>query len=244
MRTMGCHSAPPGIDLKDAEARGRLLANAQPVLTSAGRGWERLQADLEHQPFVEVRDTAHRHHVVTLCLSNARNERRLGRRWETAEIHRGRVAFTPAGAELTSLCPEPVCFLNVLLEPALVEEAAPLSARPATFNPVFMSHPDHGLSQLMLAVLDALRDDSALADLRAESIGLALARQLVRHHSDVAAEETRWNHGLTATQLRRVEDLVAAPPEGRLTVKALADTARLSVPHFTRQFRLTTGLSP
>lgn len=233
-----------GLDLKDVEARKRLLANPMPVLTSAGRGWAGLQADLEDQPAVEVRDVAHSQHVATLCLCDGAHERRMAGRSEREQLRHGLTALAPAGQPMTSLCAGRARYLNVLLDPALVKGAAPRGRGTATLSAVFLNEPDPGLSRLLFSVLHALEEDSALADLRAESLGVALARHLLRHHSDAGDEETRWNHGLTAAQLRRVEEVVAARPAERLTVQAMADTVGLSLPHFTRQFRHATGQSP
>ncbi|MEI6487060.1 MAG: helix-turn-helix domain-containing protein [Sphingomonadales bacterium] len=247
---MAASSASPridlaaGIDLRDDQARSRLFANRALAASSAGRRWGAIQADLETQPFLDVNKVFHRHHVVSLALSAGANERWLDGEHRQEQLADGLVAVVPAGVALSTMTGTPVHYMNVMLDPDFLAELPDRHGPAPQLRATFVDQVDPVLSGLMREVQAALLADGGLADLRAEALGLAIARHLLRHHSDIGDSGIRWNYGLTRAQLRKVEEHVLACHGDSLSVQALADLLGLSVPHFSRQFRQATGLSP
>lgn len=233
-----------GIDLRDERARSRLFSNRAPAVSSAGRRWGAMQADLETQPFLDVHKVSHRHHVVSLALSAGLNERWLDREHRQERLADGLVAVVPAGVALSTRSDSHLHFMNVVLDPDFLAELPDRHGPVPRLHPTFMDQIDPVLTGLMREVHAALLEDGGLADLRAEALGLAIARHLLRHHSDVGESGLRWNYGLTRAQLRKVEAHVLACHGDSLSVQGLADLLGQSVPHFSRQFRKATGLSP
>ena len=77
-----------------------------------------------------------------------------------------------------------------------------------------------------------------------EAMSLALVHYLSRRYWDGASTEASKACRLTRPQLRRVADYVDARLGGELRIRDLAVVAGLSVGHFHRAFRSTTGLTP
>ncbi|OYU14988.1 MAG: hypothetical protein CFE37_08055 [Alphaproteobacteria bacterium PA4] len=236
--------ADAGIDLRDGRVRTRLFANRAPMVSSAGRRWGAMQADLETQPFLDVHQVSHRHHVLSFTLSSGINERRLERERRRETMTKGMVAVVPAGMTLSTRTDTPLQYMNVILDPDVLAELPDRPGPAPRLRPTFLSNDDPALGGLMREVHDVLLDEGGLADLRAEALGLSIARHLLRHHAEGGDNGLRWNYGLTRAQLRKVEEHILACHGDSLTVQALADLLGLSMPHFSRQFRQATGLSP
>ncbi|MDY0881673.1 helix-turn-helix domain-containing protein [Dongia soli] len=58
------------------------------------------------------------------------------------------------------------------------------------------------------------------------------------------ADQNAGRGGLSAWQLRRIDTLVEAEPGKQISVPRLAETVGLSVSHFTRAFKVSTGQPP
>ncbi len=88
-----------------------------------------------------------------------------------------------------------------------------------------------------------------LGDLYADSLATMLAVSLLRNHSSLGRGAARRTErepsgGLTRATLRRVTDYVEENLSGELTLAELSGVAHMSPFHFSRVFKLSTGLSP
>jgi AraC family transcriptional regulator len=77
-----------------------------------------------------------------------------------------------------------------------------------------------------------------------DSVEQAIALALVEGHAVKHRSERTYRGGLAPARLRRVIELVHARIEDEVTLKELAESAGLSVPHFSQMFRKSTGESP
>jgi AraC family transcriptional regulator len=77
-----------------------------------------------------------------------------------------------------------------------------------------------------------------------DSIELALAAALVNDYAVRRPSPRIYPGGLTPARLRKVMELVHAGMESDLSLEELADAAGLSITHFSRMFRESTGQSP
>jgi len=77
-----------------------------------------------------------------------------------------------------------------------------------------------------------------------DSIEQALAVALVNDYAFRRPSPRIYRGGLTPARLRKVVELVDAEMDGDLSLDELADAAGLSITHFSRMFRKSTGQSP
>lgn len=77
-----------------------------------------------------------------------------------------------------------------------------------------------------------------------DSIELALAVALVNDYAFRRPSPRIYRGGLTPARLRKVVELVHAEMDGDLSLEELANTAGLSITHFSQMFRQSTGQSP
>jgi AraC-like DNA-binding protein len=80
--------------------------------------------------------------------------------------------------------------------------------------------------------------------LYAESIALALAVQLVRNHGTDPVKPAPIRGGLAPWQLRRVFHYLEENLAKDVSLSELAAIVNLSTAHFSRQFKMSTGLPP
>ena len=77
-----------------------------------------------------------------------------------------------------------------------------------------------------------------------DSIEQALAVALVDGYAVRRRSMRTYRGGLGPTRLRRIKDLVHAKMEDELTLHEMAQSVELSVAHFSRMFRNSTGETP
>jgi AraC family transcriptional regulator len=77
-----------------------------------------------------------------------------------------------------------------------------------------------------------------------EALATALAAQLLRHHAVAAVQPVACRGGLPPTRLRRVRDHIEAHLGEAMSLQTLARLAELSLHHFCRAFKKSTGLPP
>ncbi|MBA1155802.1 helix-turn-helix domain-containing protein [Microvirga mediterraneensis] len=98
---------------------------------------------------------------------------------------------------------------------------------------------------LLLAMRPALaaRPDET-PELFVDHLALALSIHVARRYGDVAALPRQWGGGLAPWQERRAKELLDVHMGGGITLDTLARSCGLSVRHFTRAFRQSTGMAP
>jgi AraC family transcriptional regulator len=99
---------------------------------------------------------------------------------------------------------------------------------------------DPELAGLVRAMAHEIESGCPHGSLFAETVSVGVLLRLARTHGRQARERGK----LSATQMRRVDDLIAASSSSGPALGALADAAGYSKSHFVRLFRLSTGESP
>jgi len=99
---------------------------------------------------------------------------------------------------------------------------------------------DEGLARLLRAMVHEVADGCPQGALYAETLSAGLLLRLAR----VQGRERRERRLLTAAQLRRVDDCIAAAAGASPSLAELAAAAGLSRAQFVRLFRRSTGRSP
>jgi AraC family transcriptional regulator len=99
---------------------------------------------------------------------------------------------------------------------------------------------DDELAGVVRAMAREVQEGCPHGALYAESLSASVLLRVARTHGRARRERGL----LTAAQLRRVDELIAAGAAGGPTLAALADAAGYSKAHFVRLFRRSTGMPP
>jgi AraC family transcriptional regulator len=159
----------------------------------------------------------------------------------------GSVLVVPAGSPARYRWGRHSDSLHVFLEPGLVTRVA---AEAFGLDPARLSVPALDNLQLpplrdaMLAVNDELTAHAPGGRLAVESLANVIAVHLVRNASAPGPPAGSAAGVLARDRLRAVVEYVEENLDAGLTLQQMAAAAHLSVYHFARQFRATTGLPP
>jgi AraC family transcriptional regulator len=97
---------------------------------------------------------------------------------------------------------------------------------------------------LLLAIRPALAAPGQASELFVDHLAMALATHVAHTYGGMRARSEPKLGTLARWQERRAKELLAANLTGGITLADLAKACELSIRHFTRAFRGTTGLSP
>src|SRR3984893_6035546 len=187
-----------------------------------------------HMLLVNIRGGAEHLTVATDC----------GHRYEGPD-RPGAVSFVPGNCERRLL--------------GVRSEWASVSLRPELFDGLGASDPD-GRRRIEIAAFTNVEDsflsgavgefwrllnaDGSLDPVYAEALSLALAHYLTRRFGAIAADDIVSPAKLAPWQVRRVTEFVEASISAEVRIADLATLVGISVGHFHRAFRATTGRTP
>jgi AraC family transcriptional regulator len=97
---------------------------------------------------------------------------------------------------------------------------------------------------LLLAIRPALSAPTQASELFVDHIAMALATHVAHTYGGMRAKSDAKIGRLAPWQERRAKELLAANLTGGITLADLAKACELSIRHFTRAFRASTGMSP
>ena len=169
-------------------------------------------------------------------------EARLRRDHGSLEGFRGsrHLSFVPAGTEVWGHCDRPATFAAVFIRfsEELLEEAGAqgwlADARPR------LMFDDPLLWQLAANLASEVEDPTSGSVLLVEGVAQALAVRTAR----AQLQAPRRKGGLAGWQLRRVTEYLNAYHDRDIAIADLAAIAGLSMFHFARAFKASTGVSP
>lgn len=167
-------------------------------------------------------------------------------RCDGAEVHRlqvpGDIKVIPAGYSRVWEIAAPTTKLVIDLTPAFVREVADAMEIDADRTAIApqLHLADKRIEHIGWALLKELESSDALGRVYAESLGWALAAQLLRRS---APAEPRRSSGLPPRRLQRVLDYVRDNLAQDLSLRELAAIAGVSPTHFKTQFRKSMGVA-
>jgi AraC family transcriptional regulator len=103
---------------------------------------------------------------------------------------------------------------------------------------------DTTISSLGTAILPALNHPDQVNQLFVDHILFALGAHVAQTYGGMRPLSRPVLGGLAPWQVRRAKELLSANLDGRVPLKELAKECGLSVSHFSRAFRRTTGAAP
>jgi len=109
---------------------------------------------------------------------------------------------------------------------------------------VKLTIPDRQVELLMSAMQADLEAGSPAGSIYGESLGNTLGTYLVKRHGVFASKLEEHKGGLPKPRLNRVLEYVDQHLEDNVSLTALAEVAGLSMYHFAKAFKQSTGAPP
>lgn len=234
-----------GVGRRDKYTPGGLLASSTQL------GWHNVRVEIRHHAGGEIANRAvqaetevaidlfgHTESVVT---------RRSGRTSEVTRSERGMIWMCPSGVveDVIHLSSPMTRQLHMFL-PARLFSAEALGDRLGRFSPADLRYAtgfhDPLVAGIGQGVAQELLAPTWLGSFLIETLSVALAARILQRHAPTAREQPRTGRGLSAVQERRAKELMDA--NLNTTLPEIAATCQLSVTHFVRAFRQSTGISP
>ena len=226
------------------DATSFLVYDRPALASSADQAWPGLRVERYQLEAMAMPAHAHDQHLLILHqgVQPVRSSRRNGSRTEEDLFRAGDAGLYPAGEYGPTAWHGPADIIQLHLDTQALENRASLPANKFVLRDRFRFE-DGLLTQLGRQLLAAAGTRHALGLLYVESLTNALCYHLLEHH---ATQQPRPAPGRTlpGPVLARIEAYLEGNMEQVVTVEVLAGLANLSVFHFMRCFRHTTGQSP
>jgi AraC family transcriptional regulator len=103
---------------------------------------------------------------------------------------------------------------------------------------------DVTISSLRGTMLLALANPEQVSQLFVDHVMLAVGTHVAQTYGGMRPASPRVRGGLAPWQVRRAKEILSARLDGSLPLQEVARECHLSMSHFSRQFRRTTGLPP
>lgn len=232
--------SPPAIGLADD-----LRFFQADVVTKRSESWTGGKAILlERRPHGQITQFAHclGRHTITMHLDGANTSTTLrydGGPRNVAGSTIGQTMFVPAGHRLEGSAdfPSRIRHLVLLFDPKLAEED--IEERVETM-PYQQSLKDGIVAGQMRALQNELDYPGPMSRLFVQSLCCEIAVRIFRMSKVLSP--ARASGGLAPRRLRSVKDYIEAQLSGNITLSDLAAVAGISRSHFSRAFRVSTGI--
>lgn len=217
------------------------------VETSATHAWSGLRVERYQLDAMALPAHFHQHHLLILHQGNnpVHSQRQNGIQTEEALFSFGDAGLYPAGEYGRSGWDGPTDTIHLYLDAQWLETRIRESVELTHFAlRDRFQFKDELLTQLGQQLLLAVGSQHALGHLYAESLINTLSYHLIEHHATFERRITGTSTRLPGPVLDRIDAYLEAFVQESITLEALAGLANLSVFHFARRFKRTTGLSP
>lgn len=187
-------------------------------------------------------------HEINIPISGNLTTERMttnGRRQIFCGRGNGNICITHAGQTVGAFWEKPLDNLGIWLAPDFVERVAVENR----FSPKFdftesVDEKDLLIQHIGLALLAESENAGSEGKFYAESLINTLILHILKNHSTAKSVAENTNGGLSGYKLRRVKEFIDANLETDLSLSSLAAVADLSLFHFARAFRKSTGQTP
>jgi AraC family transcriptional regulator len=213
-------------------------------------GWSSLYASVQKEaPYWDEFKPVQDHMIVLHLDGPVKVDRALGKERRSEIIPASGLFILPGGLEFGVGIDGWLETLHIYLRHKILTEVAAELYRgdPAKVEILpRLGGDDPSLARLALCVRDALYDADPAGPLMVDYLAHALATRLVQNHSNVQAGLSRnlSGRGLDRKSVAKVVDFIRAHIDGPISLADLAATVGLSVTHFARQFKASTGMAP
>lgn len=236
------------VDFTQEDACAEVLPRS-PLVSSYHAKWDGIRLDIHQQPAYETPEHSPQQHVISVNLAHhlTKAERVLDGRFQEENIHNGHVAIVPANTHHISRWASETEFLLLSLEPAffnrIILESADLQG--VELKPHFAA-PEPFIQQIGLALKSELESNGVGSKIYIESLKTTLCIHLLKHYSIASDKVTHFsnNKGLSPRKLRQAISYIHDNLETDLSLAEIAAVVEMSMYHFSRLFKQSTGFAP
>jgi AraC family transcriptional regulator len=132
----------------------------------------------------------------------------------------------------------PRAALNAIADDTNAPRIGDLSYKPGA------GHDDVLISSLRSTMLLTLANPEQVNQLFVDHVMLAVGMHVAQTYGGMRPLSPRVRGGLAPWQVRRAKEILSAHLDGDISLQEVARECHLSMSHFSRQFRRTTGLPP
>jgi AraC family transcriptional regulator len=187
-------------------------------------------------------------YLVALTLRDFLNRQLWedGRPMPVCDLRAGHVKFLDLKCDPVALLDKPYHALFFYLPRSALNAIADEAEAPriGDLNHNHVSFDDATVGNLGRAVLPALSHPDQANHLFVEHVLLGVGAHVAQTYCGMRPRSRLVRGGLAPWQVRRTEEILCANLDGRVSVREVARECGLSVSHFSRAFRHTTGVAP
>ncbi|MDM9379098.1 AraC family transcriptional regulator [Chlorogloeopsis sp. ULAP01] len=218
-----------------------------PVISSYNAKWNGIRLDFHRQPGSETPEHSPTQHALSISLANRpiKAERVLGGRIQTENIKYGDIVVVPANIN-HKLCWESEAeFIVISLDAELFDRVSydTIDLQRYEIIPHFAS-PDPLIQHIGLALKSELESVNTGSILYIDSLAVTLCLHLLKKYSKFLAAIPTYSEGLSQIRLRKAIEYIDENLDQDLSLVEIADVVQMSMYHFSRLFKQSTGLSP
>jgi AraC family transcriptional regulator len=217
------------------------------VASSVAQAWPGLRVERYQLEAMALPPHFHNDHLLLLHEGKqaVRSSRRSGSRVEEDLFRCGDAGLYPAGEYGSLAWYGPADVIHIHLDAKLLEARVHQSLNLTRFALRDQFRLEDGLlTQVGRQLLAVTGAEHTLGQLYGESLATTLSYHLVAHYATYERLLGTAGARLPTAVLARIDEYIESAAEHLITLEALADLANLSVFHFARRFKLTTGESP
>ncbi|QSJ20696.1 helix-turn-helix transcriptional regulator [Nostoc sp. UHCC 0702] len=236
------------VDFAQEDAISEIVPRS-PLISSYHARWNGIRLDHHRQPAHETPEHSFQQHIITICLEPGvtKAERVFNGRLQDEHIAYGDVVVIPANTHHISRWQSEVEFLILSLEQAFFTRAAfeSIDFQSVEITPHFAAS-NPLIQQIGLALKSELESDHRGSRIYIESLTTTLCIHLLKHYS-VSSDQIFSDSnakGLSPRKLQQVIDYINDNLEKDLSLAEISQVVGMSIYHFSRLFKLSTGFTP
>ncbi|WP_308418362.1 AraC family transcriptional regulator [Nostoc sp. CENA543] len=236
------------VDFAQEDSYSEILPRS-PHISSYHQKWEGLRFDVHQQPGHETPEHLLQQHAITISLEPIINkaERVFDGNLQSENIANGDVAIIPAHINHISRWQSPAEFIVIGIEPAFLKRVAIETGdwQEYDIKPRFAA-PDPLIHHIGLALKSELEFHDQSSRIYIESLTNTLCVHILKHYCVASANNLYYakDKGLSSWKLKQAIAYINDNLEQDLALAEIAAIVDMSMYHFSRLFKQSTGLAP
>lgn len=234
------------VDLAQKNSYEEILPRS-PLISSYHNHWEGLRLDYHRQPSHETPEHFVQQHVISITLKPVMAERLFNGNFQQENLVHGDVAIIPAQIKHLSRWYSDAEFIIISVEPAFLTKVAIETGdwQELEVKPRFAA-PDPLIHQLGLALQAELVSPENSSRIYRESLTNTLCVHLLKNYCTTNHNSLYYakDKGLSSWKLKQAIAYINDNLNQDLTLAEIAAVVDMSMYHFSRLFKQSTGLAP
>jgi AraC family transcriptional regulator len=234
------------VDLTQPDSVSQVISRT-PVLSSQFAQWNGIFFTRYCHSVHESPTHEWTQHLIGITGSgcSAQVEHRLDNQLHQHRYQGGEILIIPAGVSYWSFWQQEAEFSLLGISPQFLEQVAQESVNANRIELIpKLVVTDPLIQQIALALQSDLLAEQPIGHLFGDSLATALAAQLLQHHSVWRTQLSSDRGGLPNYRLHQAIEFMEAHLDQSFTLAQLADALGMSLYHFCRQFKQSTGVAP